>query len=82
MTDARVDSVLLDAIRGGGPAVLTDLTLPPYDAEAIAVISGVLAGSCDAVLVGEHQDQPDFSPALMAGSWPRSESRPGDPYLP
>jgi 5,10-methylenetetrahydrofolate reductase len=58
---------LLGAIRAGRPAVLTDLTLPPYDATAVAELAGVLADSCDALLVGEHQDQPDFSPALMAG---------------
>jgi 5,10-methylenetetrahydrofolate reductase len=47
--------------------VLSDLSLPPYDAEAVAEIAEILAGSCDAVLVGDHQDQPDFSPALLAG---------------
>jgi 5,10-methylenetetrahydrofolate reductase len=60
-------SALLAAIGAGRPGVLTDLTLPPYDAAAVAGLAGVLAGSCDAVLVGEHQDQPDFSPALMSG---------------
>ena len=65
--DAHPDSRLLGVIRAGRPAVLTDLSLPPYDAAAVADIAGVLAGSCDAMLVGDHQDQPDFSPALMAG---------------
>jgi 5,10-methylenetetrahydrofolate reductase len=67
LSDARADCVLLQAIRAGRPGVLTDLTLPPYDADAVAALTRVLAGSCDAVLIGEHQDQPDFSPALMAG---------------
>ncbi len=58
---------MFDVIRAGRPAVLSDLSLPPYDAEAVAEIADVLAGSCDAVLVGDHQDQPDFSPAVMAG---------------
>jgi 5,10-methylenetetrahydrofolate reductase len=65
--DARPDSHLLGVIRAGRPAVLTDLSLPPYDAAAAGDLAGALAGSCDAVLVGDHQDQPDFSPALMAG---------------
>jgi 5,10-methylenetetrahydrofolate reductase len=62
----RPDSSLLSAIAAGRPAVLTDLTLPPYDAGALTDLAGVLSGSCDAMLVGEHQDQPDFTPALMA----------------
>ena len=59
-------SVLLDAVTAGRPVVLTDLTVPPYDARALATVTGLLAGSCTAVLVGEHQDQPDFSPTMMA----------------
>lgn len=46
--------------------VLTDLSIPPYDADMVAKVTGMLAGSCDALLVGEHQDQPDFPPAVMA----------------
>jgi 5,10-methylenetetrahydrofolate reductase len=65
--EERPASVLLGVIAEGRPAVLTDLTLPPYDAAAVAELAGTLAGSCDAVLVGEHQDQPDYSPALMTG---------------
>ena len=49
-----------------GPVVLTDLTVPPFDAAAVVRITGVLKDSTDALLVGEHQNQPDFSPALMA----------------
>ena len=64
---ARPPSVLLDAINAGRPAVLTDLSLPPYDAPAAAQLAGILVDSCDALLVGEHQDQPDFAPSLMAG---------------
>ncbi|WP_408652030.1 methylenetetrahydrofolate reductase [Jatrophihabitans sp.] len=58
-------SALLDALRSR-PVVVTDLTLPAYDAEAVARITAVLAGSCDALLVGEHQNRPDFPPTLMA----------------
>jgi 5,10-methylenetetrahydrofolate reductase len=32
----------------------------------VATLAGILGGSCDALLVGEHQDQPDFPPTLMA----------------
>lgn len=58
-------SALLEAIRSG-PVVVTDLTLPAYDADAVAKITAGLAGSCDALLVGEHQNRPDFPPTLMA----------------
>jgi methylenetetrahydrofolate reductase (NADPH) len=59
-------SSLLAAIGAGRPVVVTDLTLPPYDATMIARLTGILRDSCDALLVGEHQDQPDFPPTLMA----------------
>lgn len=59
-------SGLLDALARGG-AIVTDLTLPPYDAAAVAAITHVLSDSCDALLVGEHQDRPDFPPTMMAG---------------
>jgi methylenetetrahydrofolate reductase (NADPH) len=58
-------STLLRAAESG-PVVITDLTLPAFDADAVARITGLLAGSCDAVLVGEHQNRPDFPPTLMA----------------
>ena len=32
----------------------------------MSTLAKILGGSCDAVLVGEHQDQPDFPPTLMA----------------
>jgi methylenetetrahydrofolate reductase (NADPH) len=59
-------SHLLRLTRSGRPVVLTDLSVPPYDAGMVAEVTGVLAGSCDALLVGEHQDQPDFPPTMMA----------------
>jgi methylenetetrahydrofolate reductase (NADPH) len=58
-------SRLLRAIEEG-PVVVTDLTVPAFDAASVASITEVLRGSTDALLVGEHQDQPDFSPTLMA----------------
>src|SRR6185312_2603495 len=56
---------LLDRARSR-PVVLTDLTVRPFDAANVRAVTGVLAGSCDALLVGEHQGRPDFPPALMA----------------
>jgi methylenetetrahydrofolate reductase (NADPH) len=47
------------------PVVLADLTVHPFDTGSVAAVTGELVGSCDAVLVGEHQDRPDFPPTLM-----------------
>lgn len=58
-------SELLTALAAG-PVVLSDLTVPAYDRAAVARVTEVLRGSADALLVGEHRDQPDFSPTLMA----------------
>jgi methylenetetrahydrofolate reductase (NADPH) len=49
------------------PVVLTDFTVTPFSADSIAAVGALLAGSCDGVLVGEHQYQPGFPPTLMAG---------------
>lgn len=62
---APPDSHLLRAIEDG-PVVVTDLTVPAFDAASVAGVTEALRGSTDALLVGEHQDQPDFSPARMA----------------
>jgi len=51
---------------GGRAVVLTDLTLPPFDRAALSRIVRALAGSCDGLLVGEHQQRPDFPPTLMS----------------
>jgi len=48
------------------PLVLTDLSAPPGDAAALTETARVLAPSCDAVLVGDHQDRPDFPPTMLA----------------
>lgn len=48
------------------PRVLTDFSCAPFDATDVAATAAVLAPSCDAVLVGEHQNKPDFPPTLMA----------------
>jgi methylenetetrahydrofolate reductase (NADPH) len=59
------ESQLLAAAERG-PVVVTDLTLPAFDRDAVTALTGVLRDSCDALLVGEHQNRPDFPPTLMA----------------
>jgi 5,10-methylenetetrahydrofolate reductase len=62
---APAGSQLLAAAERG-PVVVTDLSLPAFDREAVAALTGILRESCDALLVGEHQSRPDFPPTLMA----------------
>jgi methylenetetrahydrofolate reductase (NADPH) len=45
--------------------VLTDFSCTPFDGDEVAATAAVLAPGCDAVLVGEHQNKPDFPPTLM-----------------
>ena len=52
--------------RADVPTVLTDFSNLPFDEADIATTAAVLAPSCDAVLVGEHQNKPDFPPTMMA----------------
>lgn len=48
------------------PLVLTDLSTPPADATTLARVVELLAPTCDAVLVGDHQDRPDYPPSTLA----------------
>ena len=48
------------------PLVLTDLSTPPGDAATLAQVVGLLAPTCDAVLVGDHQDRADHPPSTLA----------------
>src|ERR1700712_958805 len=48
------------------PVGLTDLTVRPFDPASVRAVTETLAGSCDAVLVGEHSNRPDLPPSLMA----------------
>lgn len=48
------------------PLILTDFTCTPFDATDVAATARILAPSCDAVLVGEHQNRPDFPPTVMS----------------
>lgn len=54
------------ALVASSPAVLTDLSVPPFDRAALRRAVRTLAGSCDGLLVGEHQHRPDFPPTLMS----------------
>jgi methylenetetrahydrofolate reductase (NADPH) len=51
--------------RARVPLVLTDFSCTPFDQADVAATAGILGTSCDAVLVGEHQNKPDFPPTLM-----------------
>ena len=42
------------------PLVLTDFTSEPYSVRPHRAVAATLAGSCDAVLVGEHHNRPDL----------------------
>jgi methylenetetrahydrofolate reductase (NADPH) len=48
------------------PLILADYTAAPYSVPMLTTVAGTLAASCDAVLVGEHQNRPDFPPVLLA----------------
>jgi methylenetetrahydrofolate reductase (NADPH) len=54
-------------IPGGyvAPRILADFSCLPFDAADAALIAAILAPVSEAVLVGEHQNRPDFPPALM-----------------
>ena len=44
------------------PLILTDFSSEPYSVRMLTTVARTLAPSCDAVLVGEHQDRPDGQP--------------------
>jgi 5,10-methylenetetrahydrofolate reductase len=56
--------------------VLTDFSAPPFDPAALTRIAQVVAPSSDAVLVGEHQNRPDFPPTLLASMLLEAGVRP------
>jgi methylenetetrahydrofolate reductase (NADPH) len=63
--DSEVAPGSLLALAAERPVVLTDFTVRPYDPTSVAEVTRELAGSCDALLVGEHNNRPDFPPALL-----------------
>jgi methylenetetrahydrofolate reductase (NADPH) len=48
------------------PLILTDFSCTPFDAADVVATAAALGPSCDAVLVGEHQNRPDFPPTVMS----------------
>lgn len=48
------------------PLVLADFSSEPYSVPMLRSVAATLAASCDAVLVGEHQNRPGFPPTLHA----------------
>ncbi len=48
------------------PAIVTDLTLAPFDVARLRTIVGLAAPAADLLLVGEHQNRPDLPPTMMA----------------
>jgi len=48
------------------PLILTDYTAEPFSVRALRAVAATLAPASDAVLVGEHQNRPDFPPTLLA----------------
>ncbi len=58
------------------PLILADYTADPYSVPMLTTVAGTLAPDCDAVLVGEHQNRPDFPPALLAALLQAAGARP------
>ena len=56
--------VAADPVRA--PSILTDFSCASFDPADVAATAATLAGTCDAVLVGEHQNRPDFPPTVMS----------------
>ena len=48
------------------PLVLADLSAPPADRTMLVAAARIVAPHCDAVLVGDHQDRPDYPPTMLA----------------
>jgi hypothetical protein len=58
-------SVLLDR-AAGGPVVLVDLSVIPFDPDSVRRVVDVLAPVSSGLLVGEHANRPDFPPTMFA----------------
>ena len=58
------------------PLILADFSSEPFSVPAHRAVAAALAPSCDAVLVGEHQNRPDFPPALLASMLQEAGARP------
>jgi 5,10-methylenetetrahydrofolate reductase len=58
------------------PLILTDFTADPFSVPAVRTVAATLAPVSDAVLVGEHQNRPDFPPTLFATVLQEAGARP------
>jgi methylenetetrahydrofolate reductase (NADPH) len=58
------------------PLILTDFSSEPYSVPAHNTVAGIVGPVSDAVLVGEHQDRPDFPPAQLAAILQQAGARP------
>src|SRR5262249_19512136 len=58
------------------PVILTDFSSEPYSVRMLRSVARTLAPVSDAVLVGEHQDRPDFPPTLLASMLQDAGLRP------
>jgi len=58
------------------PLILTDFTSEPYSVPMLTSVAATLAPSCDAVLVGAHQNRPDFPPTMHASMLLQAGVRP------
>ena len=58
------------------PLILADYTADPYSVRMLTKVASTLAADCDAVLVGEHQNRPDFPPTLLASLLQAAGARP------
>lgn len=64
------------ALAATRPVVLTDLTVRPFDRGSVAAVTGLLAPASDALLVGEHQNRPDYPPTFLAAHILAAGGRP------
>jgi 5,10-methylenetetrahydrofolate reductase len=61
---------------GGGPIIVIDLRVRPFDATSITAVTRRLSPNADLLLVGEHHVRPDFPPTVMASLVDRAGGRP------
>ena len=73
---APVAGVPLPMRDDGGPVVLTDLSVTPFDPDSVRRVVAVLAPVSDGLLVGEHANRPDFPPTMFAAEVIDAGGRP------
>ena len=69
-------SAAVPAIPTDRPFVITDLRTVPFDLDSIEAVTRRLSVFGDAVLIGEHQNRPDYPPTLMATLVASAGARP------